>query len=64
MPDNKTAAQNDNQEQRDLKDKLDTTKGYQASEQIDVDEIEIPEPSSGVQPAESDTTQSSSNNSE
>ena len=64
MPDNKTVTHNDDQEQSDLRDKLDTTKGYQAAEQIDVNEIEIPEPSSGVQPTESDTTQSSSNNSE
>lgn len=60
MPDNKTVTQNDDQEQSDLREKLDT-RGYQASEQIDVNEIEIPEPSSGVQPLESSTSQNSGN---
>lgn len=52
MPDKKNAAQSDDAKERfSHQGKPDSTGGYQASGQVDLDEIEIPEPSSGVQPA-------------
>lgn len=62
MPNKKTALQDDQGKERfGYQGKLDTTKGFQASGQIDLDNIEIPEPSDGVQPAQNTPPPSSSN---
>jgi hypothetical protein len=54
MPDKKNAVQSDQARERfGPQGKLDSTRGYQASGQVNLDEIEIPEPSGGVQPAQS-----------
>ena len=61
MPKKKTALQSDlGKEQLGHQGKPDTTKGFQASEHVDLDDIEIPEPSGGVQPAQNSTSSSSS----
>lgn len=49
MPNKKTTLQGDQGKERfGYQGKPDTTKGFQASGQIDLDNIEIPEPSDGV----------------
>lgn len=61
MPKDKTALQRDEGKERfGYQGKPDTTKGFQASGQIDLDNIEIPEPSDGVQPAQNTSSPSSS----
>lgn len=61
MPEKKTALQGDQGKKVfGYQGKPDTTKGFQATGQIDLDDIEIPEPSDGVQPAENSTSSSSS----
>lgn len=61
MPKKKTALQSDlGMERLGLQGKPDTTKGFQASGQVDLDNIEIPEPSDGVQPAQNTPSPSSS----
>lgn len=61
MPNKKTTLQGDQGKERfGYQGKPDTTKGFQASGQIDLDNIEIPEPSDGVQPAQNSTSSSSS----